>query len=98
MTGSFKRRFEREVGATPAEFRRGLALGHPDFAEFDDGRLHLAQGDIRLTISFSPRPNRRIGLFDLPVLHVSYDFEAGAPEDCQALLARLDLAMQRGGG
>lgn len=98
MAGAFARRFQREVGATPAEFRRGLALAHPDFIEAPDGCLRLTAGEVQLAIRLDPQPSRRIGLFELPVLYVSYDFEAGAPEACQALLARLDLAMQRGGG
>jgi hypothetical protein len=60
--------------------------------------MRLAEGAVSLSIRLVSRPSRRLGLFDLPVLQVSYDFEAGDPEDCQALLARLDLAMQRGGG
>jgi len=98
VTGSFERRFEREVGATPAEFRRALALAHPDFVEQADGSLHVADAGVRLTIRYETRPIRRLGLFELPVLHVRYDFESGEPDACRALLARLDLAMQRGGG
>lgn len=94
----FTRRFEREVGATPAEFRRGLALASSNFEDGEGGAVRLEEGGVRLSIRLTPRPSRRIGLFDLPVLHVSYDFEAGTAEDCQRLLARLDLAMQRGGG
>lgn len=97
-TVGFSRRFEREVGATPAEFRRGLALADPGFVEQADGSLHLTLPAVRLTIRYSPQPDRRLGLFVLPVLHVIYDFESGAPEACRTLLARLDLAMQRGGG
>lgn len=97
-TVGFQRRFEREVGATSAEFRRGLALAHPDLVEQADGNLLLVEAAVRLTIRCSPQPSRRLGLFDLPVLRVSYDFETGAAEDCQTFLARLDLAMQRGGG
>jgi hypothetical protein len=95
---AFERRFEREVGATPAEFRRGLFLAHADVVEESGGRLRLSEGAVRLSIDLLPRPSRHIGLLELPVLHLSYHFAAGEPAACQALLARLDLAMQRGGG
>jgi len=95
---AFQRRFEREVGATPAEFRRALGLAHPDGLEESEGRLCLTDGDVRLAIRLAPQPGRRLGLFELPVLRVSYQFESGTPEGCRALLSRLDLAMQRGGG
>ena len=94
----FARSFEREVGATPAEFRRGLALAHPGFVGFDGEGLRLEEGGVRLVVRLTQGPTRRLGLFELPVLWVGFDFEAGTPEECQALLARIDLAMQRGGG
>lgn len=94
----FARSFEREVGATPAEFRRGLALAHPGLADVEGDVLRVAEGAVRLTLRLTSLPGRRLGLFELPVLRVRYEFEAGTPEDCRALLDRIDLAMQRGGG
>lgn len=98
MAIAFQRSFEREVGATPAEFRRALHVAHPEGLKEAEGRFCLTEGDVQLAIRLAPQPSRRLGLFELPVLHVSYQFESGAPEACQALLDRLDLAMQRGGG
>ena len=98
MGAAFERSFEREVGATPAEFRRGLFLAHANVVEEADGRLHLSEGAVRLSIGLVPWPSRHIGLLELPVLRLSYHFAAGEPSACRALLARLDLAMQRGGG
>ena len=86
------------MGATPAEFSRGLRLAHPGFEEAGVDAFRLEEGGVRLRIRLARGPSRRLGRFDLPVLRVSYDFEAGKSEDCRALLARLDLAMQRGGG
>ena len=98
MATAFARRFEREVGATPAEFLRGLSLAHSKILQEADGTLRLTDGAVCLAIRLVQQPSRKLGLFDLPVLHVTYDFESGEAQGCQAFLARLDLAMQRGGG
>jgi hypothetical protein len=74
-----------------------MELAHPGLRE-EAGVFHIQAGEVRLRVHTRPGPSRRLGLFTLPVLHASYDFESGSDADCQALLVRLDLAMQRGGG
>lgn len=74
-----------------------MELAHPGLRE-EAGEIRLENARVRLCVRMNAGPSRRLGLFTIPVLHVSYDFESGSDEDCRALLARLDLAMQRGGG
>lgn len=90
--------FEREVGVTAEEFARSLALAHAGFVGPAPGQFFLQDGEITLRIEVQAGPRRRLGLFDLPVLRVRYCFEGGGAGAQRALLARLDLAMQRGGG
>lgn len=91
--------FVREVGATPAEFERGLRLALPDgVSKVEPGRLRADDGRAVLEVELSEMPERCIGLFRLPVLHARLRFTAGDPAARTALLARIDLAMQRGGG
>lgn len=91
--------FVREVGATPAEFERGLRLALPDGVSMvEPGRLRADDGCAVLEVELREMPERCIGLFRLPVLHARLRFTAGDPAARTALLARIDLAMQRGGG
>ena len=91
--------FVREIGATAAEFERGLRLAVPGGVDAPaPGRLRVAQDGVTLELTLTALPERRIGLFRLPVLHAHLRFTAGAAADRAALLARIDRAMQRGGG
>lgn len=93
------KRFEREIGSTRAEFVRALGLAHPRGVENPaENVFRVSEGGVVLEISLSESPPRRIGLFVIPVLNAVYEFRQGAPANCAALLGRLDLAMQRGGG
>jgi hypothetical protein len=49
-------------------------------------------------IDIEPAGVRRLGLFELPQLDVRYRFGPGDEATRRALLARLDRAMQKGGG
>lgn len=91
--------FVREVGATLAEFERGLRLAVPDGVSAPSpGCLRVASGGVTLDIDLTELPERRLGQFRLPVLAARYRFVAGDAPDRAALLAHLDRAMQRGGG
>lgn len=91
--------FVREMGATPAEFAHGLGLALPGGVTASDP-LHL-RGEWRgvvLEVELIVQPERRLGCFRLPVLLTRWRFRAGERAARQALLRRIDLAMQRGGG
>lgn len=91
--------FSREVGATEAEFARSLQQALPGGVEvLGGGQFRVRDGEVCLHIAIMPGAVRRIGLFALPVLAAQYRFESGAQPDRAALIARLDRAMQRGGG
>jgi hypothetical protein len=91
--------FTREVGATPAEFERGLRLALPDGVSSPRPLvLHADCHGVMLKVELTVMPERRIGLLRLPVSLARYHFTAGEREARLALLAHIDLAMQRGGG
>jgi hypothetical protein len=92
-------RFERELGANLREFERGLNLAVP--GRWDSpttGLYQIRHKGAELHIKILSQGERRIAALSIPLLKVVYIFRSGTDEQRQALLARLDLAMQRGGG
>ena len=89
---------EREVWATPAEFRHGLDLAFPGRVNECGGILHVADGDAAMEIALEVLSPRRIALLNLPRMKVSLRMTAGAAPQRAAMLTRMDRAMQRGGG
>ena len=89
---------EREMAASRAEFLHGLRLAFPDGVEESGGLLLANDGAAAMEIELTPLPDRHIALVRLPNMKVRIRFTAGTPERQQALLARMDRAMQRGGG
>jgi hypothetical protein len=47
---------------------------------------------------FTPLPDRRIAVLRLPNMRIQIRFTRGSHQEQQAMLARMHLAMQRGGG
>jgi hypothetical protein len=88
---------EREVWTTPAEFRHGLALAFPDSVTETSETLRVAAPQASMEIALEVMAPRRIALLVMPRLKVSIRL-TGTSEQRRALLARMDLAMQRGGG
>lgn len=88
----------REMGATVAEFRHGLALAFPGAVSELPDRLRVEHGGAMLEIRLEVLPPRVIAAIRLPRLYVRLDFLSGTRNQQAALLARMDLAMQRGGG
>jgi hypothetical protein len=92
-------RIEREMAATVVELERGLRLGAGEWLEkLEEGRYRIAGQGVVLEIRARSHGERRIGALSLPLLWVVYEFHGGEPESRRRLLARLDRAMQRGGG
>jgi hypothetical protein len=89
---------EREMSASRAEFLHGLWLAFPDGIAESGGLLRVADGGAAMEIELSPLPDRSIALLRLPNLKVRIRFIAGSRDEQQAMLARMDRAMQRGGG
>lgn len=91
--------FTREVTATPAQFERDLRQAWDGGVEFaPTGALRIRHGMLVLDITVRAGAMRKLGLFELPVLHADYRFTGGDEAARRDLLARLDRAMQRGGG
>lgn len=89
---------EREMSASRAEFLHGLRLAFATGVEDAGALLKVGDGEAAMEISLTPLPDRTIALLRLPNMRVQIRFTAGSPEKQQAMLARMDRAMQRGGG
>jgi hypothetical protein len=89
---------EREVGASCAEFERGLRLAFPQAIEGGPRHFRVWRGGCVMEVDVSALPPRRIGELALPVLAVRLRFPSAAPGERAAMLAWLDFAMHRGGG
>lgn len=89
---------QRQVTASPGEFRRGVHLAFPGRITEEDGIFRIQGDHAVMEISFKVGPPRIIALFNLPTLEVSIRFTSGSPEAQQNLLAQMDRAMHRGGG
>ncbi len=89
---------EREVSATPEEFRRGLALAFPGLVVATGDVLRVDDGRVAMEISLTPGTSRVIAAITLSRLHVTIKFVRGTTSEQKSMLARMDLAMQRGGG
>ncbi len=89
---------EREVSAHPGEFRHGLLLAFPGCVTEVGGMLRVAAGPAAMEIFLTPLAPRVIAALRLPSLQVIIRFTAGTPAEQQAMLARMDRAMHRGGG
>jgi len=99
INGPVPESFERRVTAAPREFERDLRQAWPAVeGSAGAGRFSLRDGAQDLVIEIEAAGVRRLGLFELPQLDVRYRFGPGDEAMRRALLARLDRAMQKGGG
>ncbi len=99
INGPVPESFERRVTATAREFERDLRQAWPAVeGGAEAARFSLHDGAQSLVIDIEPAGVRRLGLFELPQLDVRYRFGPGDEAARRALLARLDRAMQKGGG
>jgi hypothetical protein len=99
ISGPVPASFEREVTASPAEFERDLRKAWAGQVErVTDQVFRLRDGNLRLDVAVQAIGVRRLGLFELPRLAVSYRFEGGDESARHRMLTVLDRAMQRGGG
>ncbi|MFU2489259.1 hypothetical protein [Thauera sp. WH-1] len=99
INGPVPESFARRVTATPREFERDLRQAWPVVQGSTEAlRFALQDGAQSLVIDIEPAGVRRLGLFELPQLDVRYRFGPGDEASRGALLARLDRAMQKGGG
>lgn len=88
----------REMTTTEKEFRHGLLFAFPAGVHERDGQYRVEHEGAAMEIATAPLPPRVIALLRLPRLDVRIRFTAGTVDQQQAMLARMDRAMQRGGG
>lgn len=88
----------REVTSTLTEFDASLRQAAAGRIEYSAPAYRIAEGEVELEVDVQPGPERRIALIRLPTLRVTYRFVRGSRAAQDALLARLDRAMHRGGG
>lgn len=88
----------RDVSASREEYLHGLRLAFPAGIEDRGATIHVGDDTVALEITLEEQAPRVIALLRLPRLKATLRFTRGAPEQQVALLARMDLAMQRGGG
>lgn len=99
MQSSYAEQFDREMGCTLTEWQGWLPAAMGDVAWQQAGNTVDAQlpgGSLR--ISWREGEPRRIALFKLPILHVSFKFDGLNDAQRYAFMKRFDLYMQRGGG
>jgi hypothetical protein len=103
MQSHYAEQFDREMGCTQAEWLGWLpaALGEAAY-ELEEGRVSvkIMNGETTgyLAITWRQGEPRRIALFSLPILHVSFRFEGLDDAQRYTFMKRFDLYMQRGGG
>ncbi len=90
---------QREMGCTREEFVRWL----PGATRHATMRLHadkavIQAGNVKVEISFTPAPPRKIALVAMPVLKVSFKFSGAGMSAYREFLAYFDLYTKRGGG
>lgn len=89
---------EREMTATGDDFARGLAAAFGKRVEGGPQSFRIVDNGAAMEIDLRVGPPRVIALLRLPTLRVRIRFTAGRPDQCLALLERMDRAMHRGGG
>jgi hypothetical protein len=99
MQSDYPERFERDVGCNEAEWLGWMPRAiraHPWRQEGSQIVVDIGPGV--LTLSWSPLPERRIGLLRMQRLLVVFAF-AGLNADQRKLFMKpFDLSIQRGGG
>ncbi len=88
----------RDMAMTAEEFLRVLHWAFPGRVIDREGRLIVCAEGATLEISLAALPPRKLALLTLPRLEARLRFTAGTVAQRNALLTRLERAMQRGGG
>jgi hypothetical protein len=109
MQSYYAQSFNREMGCTPEEWHGWLpqAMGHCEWtvhghaegaAEATFQSLFPDARDAALRIAWQATEPRKIALFSIPRLKVSFTFTGLDDAQRYKFMKRFDLYMQRGGG
>jgi hypothetical protein len=99
MQSFYPEQFDREMGCTEAEWLMWLpaAMGEVQWTRTAQSLQATPLGG-ELQINWHPAAPRRIALFSLPILKVSFTFKGLTDAQRYTFMKRFDLYMQRGGG
>ena len=99
MQSHYSAQFTREMGCTEAEWLGWLpaAMGDAPW-QLAHGKADAQLPSGTLSIQWHTGEPRRIALFSLPRLHVSFEFTGLDDAQRYTFMKRFDLYMQRGGG
>jgi hypothetical protein len=99
MQSHYPAKFDREMGCTAKEWQGWLpaAMGEVAWQQTSNSvKAKFESGS--LTIRWHTGEPRRIALFSIPCLHVSFEFTGLNDAQRYTFMKRFDLYMQRGGG
>ena len=88
----------REMTATKSDFLRGLYFAFPQGVREAAGVFLVDDRGAQMEIRIVSLPPREIAALRLERIEVAIRFSAGTADLQRAMLARMDRAMQRGGG
>ncbi len=99
MQSHYPEQFDREMGCTEVEWLGWLpaAIGDVQWQQ-KSGSAHAQLEGGRLNIFWKTGEPRRIALFNIPRLHVKFEFTGLDDVQRYTFMKRFDLYMQRGGG
>lgn len=88
----------RDMTTTPREFAHGLRLAFGDLPQGGPMHYRVDDGAAVLEIHLEIGPERRIAQLRMDTLIARLRFVGGDEAARLAMLRRMDMAMQRGGG
>jgi hypothetical protein len=99
MQSHYPAQFDREMGCTLTEWLGWLpeAMGNVTWQQ-QEGKASAQLPAGSLSITWHAGEPRKIALFKIPRLHVSFRFEGLDDAQRYTFMKRFDLYMQRGGG
>jgi hypothetical protein len=89
---------DREIGATPEEYLRGLKSAFPKGVQSGPFEFEASTPTTTLRVAITPMPRHCTREFAFPRLAVHLSFSGGDPYEQRALLDYMDRMMLRGGG
>lgn len=90
---------EREMTITHADFFRLLPKVLADYQYRISGQtIYIKYLSGNVTIQLKPETTRKIGNLELPVTHITFQFENIATDQMQIFFEKFNRSYQKGGG
>lgn len=93
-----RKRREREMGYTRAEFVRLVPTVAGDDWERDGDQIKIKWGGGKVLVTLGPDGFRQIAMMRLPRMHVAFDYEGLDDAEIGAFEHRFERSYQKGGG